>query len=371
MSSVWMLIETRGARVEGLSATSKIAGLSLIARHARMAARQGWAGAVVQVADADSQRSLAQALDRQPPRAGFVVEFVSGDEAPPEGRSYVPVKLFALYAADELAAAAASGTAPRPFIEIASQKDARAADQELYRRIRKNIDQDGVVSYFLFRPLSTRMTRLVIDTPIMPNHVTLLAMAAGIAAAISASFGTYGAFALAGVLYWIGAVVDCVDGEIARLRMQGSKLGEWLDTLADDVSTYGLLTGSGLGLLRGGYDPAWATLAIGSAVAGALIQVKLYADLHRMGGTIDTAQYPWFFGTPSQGNQGTGGLGKKLLYGVSFLFRRDTFVTIIAALLLCNQPLFAVAILSGGIAIVAVLFLVHHLVTAVRGARAT
>lgn len=369
MSPTYSLIEARRPAPDQVSAGARIAGLSLIARHARMAARRGFAGAVVRVADEDSRRALDAALAEQPPPAGFAVEYVIGEQEPPADRAYVPVSLYAVYTADALARAAESGAPPAAERTIGSPADARAAEARLYQLIRKSIDQDGVVAYYLMRPLSGLMTRLLIDTPVTPNQVTLTAMAAGIAAAISAGVGGLAAVALAGLLYWVGAVVDCVDGELARLRVEGSKMGEWLDTLADDVSTYGMMAGLGVGLMRDGYSAPWVAVSIGAAIVGVLVQVKLYIDLHRMGSIIDTAQYPWFFGKPSDGSQGgKRSLVGQLFYGVAFLFRRDAFVTIISVLLVAGQRLAAVAIMVGGVAVVLLLFIVHHLVMAIRGA---
>jgi phosphatidylserine synthase len=270
----------------------------------------------------------------------------------------------AIYLAPALIAAAESGRPPAALCRVTSAAEAAAARRLLAAAARKTIDQDGVVSYFAFRPLSRQMTRLVLDTRVTPNHVSLAAMAFGVAAAVLAGFGGRGPVVAAGLLYWIGAVVDCVDGEIARFRIEGSKTGEWLDTLADDVSTYGLLAGLSIGLVGDGYPPAWNLVGVGGAAIGFAVQAKLYADLHRWGMTIDTAQYPWFFGAPSSAGQGERGVFGWIFYGVAFLFRRDAFVTGIAILLVAGFRRLAIAVLGLGVAVILVLFLVHVAVTA-------
>jgi phosphatidylglycerophosphate synthase len=370
MTAIWMLIDTRDRQVAGMDAETRVAGLSLIARHVRMAARQGWRGAVVRVADQSAERAFARALERQPPPPGFVVEYATGD-APakdtPASRVHVPVSLHALYAPEALAQAARSGETPAPLIDIATPADARAAERLLYQRIRKSVDQDGVLAYYLFRPLSRRMTRALLNTPVSPNQVTLTAMAAGIGAAICAAIGGAALVALAGVLYWLGSVIDCVDGELARLRLQGSKVGEWLDTLTDDVSTFGLLAGLGVGMVRDGHGQAWETVALAAALAGILVHIKLYADLYRMGRAIDTAQYPWFFGTPFDGTEQQRGPGAQLFHVISFLFRRDAYVTLTAILLVAGLRPVAVLVLGVGVAVIVIMFVIHHALLAVRG----
>jgi phosphatidylglycerophosphate synthase len=197
-----------------------------------------------------------------------------------------------------------------------------------------------------------------------------MAMAAGIGAAVCAGFGGAALVALAGVLYWLGSVVDCVDGELARLRLQGSKLGEWLDTLTDDVSTFGLLAGLGIGMMRDGHGDAWTTAAIAAAVAGILVHLKLYADLYRMGRAIDTAQYPWFFGTPFDGGERRRDPGAQLFHTISFLFRRDAYVTATAILLVAGLRHVAVLVLGGGVGVIVIMFVIHHVLLAARGGRA-
>ena len=125
-----------------------------------------------------------------------------------------------------------------------------------------------------------------------------------------------------------------------------------------------------MGLLRTDQGHAWASFGLAAAALGVLAQVKIYLDLHRRGGTIDTAQYPWFFGTPAGGasNRPRSALGG-LVSAIAFLFRRDAVVTMIGALLLLDQRILAVAILAGGASVVVVLLAVHLLVTAARPAR--
>ena len=365
----WALIEARSGDGAQVSPQSRVAGLSLIARQVRLAARQGWRGAVIRVADSDERQQLEAAIAKQPPAADFEIEFTVADAHPQVARSYVHMSACAIYQAEELSGAASAGRKPDPLMTLSNKDDLRVAEKRLARLIRKDLDQDGVVSYFVFRPMSRIMTRALLDSPVSPNHVSILAMLFGIAAGIFAVVAEPWALAAAGVCFWLGAVVDHVDGELARLRLQGSKLGEWLDTLADDVSTYGLLAGLGVGLLLSGADPVWAVVGIGGAVVGFLLQAKLYADLHRWGMTIDTAQYPWFFGAPAEGSSQERSVGGWIFYGVAFLFRRDAFVTMLSVALVLGYPRTSVIGLLVGVAVVFVLFVVHGVVMARRSIR--
>jgi len=363
---IWALVDARSRSQAGIDATTQLAGLSLASRQVRMAARQGWTGAVVRVVDEADRERTERAIARRPPPSGFEVEMFVGDAEPAGDRVYVPMNATEIYLADELARAADAGEVPASMMRIESPADVRTAEKRMAKLIRKSVDQDGVISYHAFRPISRLMTLATLDTRVTPNQVSSVAMLCGVAAAVLAAFGGYYMVLAAGICYWLGAVVDCVDGEIARLRIEGSKLGEWLDTLADDVSTYGLLAGLGIGLVNDGYDSYWNLIGLGGAAIGVLMQAKIYADLHRWQVTIDTAQYPWFFGAPSDGVGGQRSLVGRIFYGVSFFFRRDAFVTIVAILLACDLRRIATLMLAAGTVIVLFLFLLHVAVTALR-----
>ena len=53
------------------------------------------------------------------------------------------------------------------------------------------------------------------------------------------------------------SILDGCDGELARVRMQQSKLGAWLDTFVDDVLNVLITVAVGIGLWRAGAG-SWA-----------------------------------------------------------------------------------------------------------------
>jgi phosphatidylglycerophosphate synthase len=354
---LWVDARERGGDV---GPETVVGGLPLVARQVRQAARLRFAGAVIAVADEAGRGAVAAALSRFPGPPGFPVEIVVGAPAP--ARDDVVLPALAVYTAESLARA-------QPLADVRSVADVRDAERKLVAALRKSVDLDGVVAFYFMRPLSRQATRALLPTPVTPNQVTLAAMACGVAAALVAARGGYAAGAVAGLLFWLGAAVDCVDGELARLRVVGSRAGEWLDTLADDVSTLGLLVGLGVGV--GG---AWRVLGLVGAAVGAATSVKLYRDLHRLHLPIDTAQYPWFFGKASEGMpHARSGAARwaRAFYYVSFLFRRDAFVTIVALLLFLGLRRIAMVILAGGATVFAILLVVHLLVVALRRRRAS
>jgi hypothetical protein len=140
--------------------------------------------------------------------------------------------------------------------------------------------------------------------------------------------------------------------------------------MTDEISTFSLLAGLGVGLWRDGAGAAWLLIGVGGSVIGALTVARLYVDLHRMGLPIDSAQFPWFFTrTPAEAAPAERTAAGKLFYALSFLIRRDANVTGVSALLLLGQREVATALVAAGAAAGAVVTITHYVVMAMRPSR--
>ncbi len=354
--------EIDATAVGEVTSATRVAGLPLVARQLRQAARLGWSGAIVRVSDA-GRGELERAITSAPPPSGFVVEVV-GDEVVTGERALISLDGRAVYALAALRDAM-PGVAPAPAARAHTLAEARVADRMLYRSVRKPIEEDGVVAFFVQRPISALITRALIDTKVSANQVTLFVIVLGLVHGAIAASGGARAAAIAGLIFWFTVVLDCVDGELARLRLQSSRLGQWLDTIADDVTTYGLLVGLGLGLQRDGAGEVWLLIGVGGAAASLALKAFLYWDLHRMRLPIDTAEYPWFFGKTS-GSAGRTSLLGRAFYYVEFLLRRDGYATAVTLLLLFGARKVATLGLVAGSLLLLPTLLVHFAVAAWR-----
>jgi CDP-L-myo-inositol myo-inositolphosphotransferase len=99
---------------------------------------------------------------------------------------------------------------------------------------------DGLVARHLNRRLSRRITERLVSRDVKPWQVSLgsfgLTMAAGAAFAV-------GHAATGGLLAQLASILDCVDGEIARIRYQDSPFGGVYDALLDRVGDAALVGG--------------------------------------------------------------------------------------------------------------------------------
>ena len=346
------LAEIDGRSSEGeLPPTAMVGGIPLAVRPLRQLARLGWARARVVVNDAAAVRAMHDALARYP--VGLKVEVATRTATSDlllDGR--------AIYARDALA-----GPAPEPLLRVRTPADAARAEALLYAQIRKSVAADGFIAHHLIRPLTRPLTRALLGTRVSPNQVTFLALAAGVAAAVFAALGGYRDTAIAGGLYWLGNALDCVDGDLARLRLQSSKLGEWLDSMTDEISTFSLLAGLGVGLYRDGAPPLWLAVGVGGSLIGALTVARLYVDLHRMGLPIDSAQFPWWFSKPPSAEPPPRSRLGAVAHGFTYLIRRDANVTGVALLLLLDLRRLAISLVALGAAIGAAVTIAHYVIT--------
>ncbi len=108
-------------------------------------------------------------------------------------------------------------------------------------------DEDGFVARYLNRPVSRRISEILVRTPITPNGISLLSFAVGIVGAIMFCLGGYIWTILAGLVIQLSSIVDGCDGEVARLRFQSSKFGGWFDTILDRYADTAIVAGVSFG----------------------------------------------------------------------------------------------------------------------------
>jgi 1L-myo-inositol 1-phosphate cytidylyltransferase / CDP-L-myo-inositol myo-inositolphosphotransferase len=166
----------------------------------------------------------------------------------------------------------------------------RRAERALVHSLRK--DADGLASKAINRHLSLPITHLLSRTRIHPNHITLFALSLALAGAVTLSRGGYLAGVIGMLLVELGSIVDGCDGELARLRFQFSRTGQWLDTTVDDLANIAYITGVATSLAHAG--ATWAvpvaTVAVSAFIATQLTQYALISLVYKSG---DLAAIPW------------------------------------------------------------------------------
>ena len=121
--------------------------------------------------------------------------------------------------------------------------DTPEAHSEAQRRVEAELvksTEDGFVARVLNRPLSARLSRLLLRTRLTPNQVTVMSFLLAMMGAAALATADAGWWIAAGVLIQLASIVDGCDGEIARAKLLHSNRGAWLDTLLDRYADIGI-----------------------------------------------------------------------------------------------------------------------------------
>jgi hypothetical protein len=137
-----------------------------------------------------------------------------------------------------------------------------------YARSLKSTDSEELLDLLLFRPAAFVLVKAIARFPVTPNQVSLLSLALGLAAAWEFSLGSRTAMGWGALLYALANLLDCADGQLARLQKSGTLLGRVVDGTADYISGIAVFTGLGVGLSATG-APAWP-LVIVAAISTSL-----------------------------------------------------------------------------------------------------
>jgi phosphatidylglycerophosphate synthase len=131
--------------------------------------------------------------------------------------------------------------------------------------------KDGLVDAYLNRKLSRPLTQLFLRTSLTPNQITVLSCLIGLIGAACFWGGGYAWPILGGLLLQFSAVVDCIDGEVARVKFLESPFGAWLDITLDTVVHIAIFLGVGIAVWKqGGGTSAplfGGALAVGAALS--------------------------------------------------------------------------------------------------------
>lgn len=155
--------------------------------------------------------------------------------------------------------------------QISIPQDSIAAEQKLNRWLAK--PTDGIFAR-MNRRVSIPISRQLIKFPITPNMVSLFTLGVSFAAGASYALGGYWNTLLGAVLSVWASILDGCDGEVARLKLQASDFGCWLETACDYLYYLFIFAGMSIGLARSSGNSAfglWGMMLLFGAAATMLL----------------------------------------------------------------------------------------------------
>jgi hypothetical protein len=134
----------------------------------------------------------------------------------------------------------------------------------------KQIEVEEVLDLIFYRPLAFIFVKLIMDTSLTPNRITIMAVAAGGIAGLLFIFNTKASLIFAGIFLITYNILDCADGQLARVQRSGTSLGRIIDGFADYVVALFVYICIGLGFANNSeYPVTYWTLIIVAALSNA------------------------------------------------------------------------------------------------------
>ncbi|NYT95228.1 DUF5941 domain-containing protein [Salinispora sp. H7-4] len=127
-------------------------------------------------------------------------------------------------------------------------------------------ERDDFFTTFFVSTWSPYVTKVAARLRLSPTTVTMISVAFAVAAALLFGAGGRPALVAGAVLLYLGFVLDCVDGQLARYTRNFSAWGGWLDTMADRAKEFIVYAGLGYGATQAGFRYGWALAIAAMAV---------------------------------------------------------------------------------------------------------
>lgn len=119
-----------------------------------------------------------------------------------------------------------------------------------YKASLKAIEVEEIFDLYIYRPLAFLFVKATYSTNLTPDRVSVAALIIGSAAGVVFGFGEYTFFVIAACLYFTCNVLDCADGQIARLKRNGTKVGRIVDGFVDYIVSIFVFLGIAIGLTK-------------------------------------------------------------------------------------------------------------------------
>jgi phosphatidylglycerophosphate synthase len=211
----------------------------------------------------------------------------------------------------------------------------------LFEACRKPVD--GIVSRHLNRHVSLFVSKLLVGTRISPNATTILTFLVGLAGAVVAAGGGYLPTLLGALLMQCNSILDGVDGELARVRFQQSKTGQWLDTIGDDSTNLFFAVSLALGARSLEHGAALMSAAGWVVAATTLIAAALYYTELLGIGSGDLNALEWSFDQAPAADW-----RRRLLHWGHYVLKQDFQIFLFVVLALLGVLHYALPLYAAG-----------------------
>ncbi|MCX6322094.1 MAG: CDP-alcohol phosphatidyltransferase family protein [Bacteroidia bacterium] len=149
-----------------------------------------------------------------------------------------------------------------------------------YKNSLKMAEVEEIIDLIFFRPLAFLLVISVYHTKIKPDHLTLAAMLMGLAGGCFYSFGLHLSCILGALFFLLFNILDCSDGQLARLKKNGTSVGRLLDGIADYIATVAIFIGIAIGYSQKAEQPLLMLILLSLSGVSIIIQ-EVLVDYYR------------------------------------------------------------------------------------------
>ena len=143
-----------------------------------------------------------------------------------------------------------------------------AAVRDIYRQSKKK--RDNFWTEWISRPPAAVLVWMLKGTRVTPNQVSFLAIAVAAGGGATLIFWrTWLGLIVAGLLLQLAYVIDCVDGQLARIKSMASPVGALLDFMLDEVKAFMVIAAAAARLYLQSHDPKWLLIGLGGLFVAA------------------------------------------------------------------------------------------------------
>ena len=143
-----------------------------------------------------------------------------------------------------------------------------AAVRDIYRQSKKK--RDNFWTEWISRPPAAVLVWMLQRTRVTPNQVSFLAITVAAGGCATLIFWrTWLGLIVAGLLLQLAYVIDCVDGQLARIKSMASPVGALLDFMLDEVKAFMVIASAAARLYLQSSDARWLLIGLGGLFVAA------------------------------------------------------------------------------------------------------
>jgi len=139
---------------------------------------------------------------------------------------------------------------------------------------------EEVSDLIFYRPLAFLLVKLVYRTEIKPDHLTVAAVILGLFGGYFYSLGLPESCIIGALCYMLFNILDCSDGQLARLKKNGTSAGRLLDGIADYIAAIAIYSGIVIGYSKSAEKPSLMIILLLLTGISTIIQ-EILVDYYR------------------------------------------------------------------------------------------